>query len=80
MWHVPGLALLSRWLGDKRVTLPVPDYTKADVRFVKHRIEAGEFRPVIDRSCPLEDVVNATRYVETGQKIGDVVLTANRIG
>ena len=31
MWHVPPLALLSRWIGDKRVTLPIPKYTKENV-------------------------------------------------
>ena len=77
MWHVPLLALLTRWLGDKRVTLPIPKYTQENVVFVKKLIEAGEFRAVIDRSYPLEDVVEATKYVETGQKSGNVVLTVN---
>ena len=80
MWHVPLLALLTRWLGDKRVTLPIPKYTKQDVLFVKELVEAGEYRPVIDRTYPLEDVVEATRYVETGQKTGNVVLTLGRNG
>ncbi len=38
-------------------------------------IEAGEYRPVIDRTYPLVEVVEATRYVETGKKTGNVVLT-----
>ena len=38
-------------------------------------IEAAKYRPVIDRSYPLEDVVEATKYVETEQKTGNVVLT-----
>ncbi|MDH4104466.1 MAG: NAD(P)-dependent alcohol dehydrogenase [Thermoleophilia bacterium] len=79
MWHVPALALLTRWIGDKRVTLPIPKYTKDDVLFVKELIEAGKYRPVIDRTYPLEDVVEATRYVETGQKTGNVVLTLNGV-
>jgi NADPH:quinone reductase-like Zn-dependent oxidoreductase len=80
MWHVPALALLTRWIGDKRVTLPVPKYTKGDVLLVKELIEAGTYRPVIDRTYRLEDVVEATRYVETGQKTGNVVLTVSRNG
>jgi NADPH:quinone reductase-like Zn-dependent oxidoreductase len=78
MWHVPLLALLTRRLGSKRVTLPIPKYTKEEILFVKELADAGEYRAVIDRTYPLEDVVEATRYVETGQKTGNVVLTVRR--
>jgi NADPH:quinone reductase-like Zn-dependent oxidoreductase len=54
-----------------------PRYTKRDVLFLKELIEAGKYRAVIDRRYPLEDVVDATSYVETRQKIGNVVLTIN---
>ena len=42
---------------------------------IKELVEAGKFRAVIDRGYPLEDVVDAVRYVETAQKTGNVVLT-----
>ncbi len=57
-----------------RLAIP-PRYTKEYVLLVKRLIEAGEYRAVIDRTYRLEDVVEATRYVETGQKTGNVVLT-----
>jgi NADPH:quinone reductase-like Zn-dependent oxidoreductase len=70
------LALWTARFGDKRVLFPVPPhYTKETVLLIKELIEAGRFRAVIDRCYPLEDVVEATRYVETEQKSGNVVLT-----
>src|SRR5262249_26051952 len=77
MWHVPVLALLTRWIGDKKVTLGIARYRKQDVLFLKRLLEAGRYRAVIDRSYPLEDVVEATTYVETGRKVGNVVLTVD---
>ena len=72
-------ALLPTRSGDKKVVFQIPPrQTKEDVQFLKELIEAGEYRPVIDRRYPLEDVVEATSYVETEQKVGNVVLTVSR--
>jgi NADPH:quinone reductase-like Zn-dependent oxidoreductase len=77
MWHAPLAVLLTRWIGDKKARLGIARYTKQDVLFVKELIETGDYRPVIDRRYAIEDVVEATKYVETGQKTGNVVLTLN---
>jgi NADPH:quinone reductase-like Zn-dependent oxidoreductase len=69
-------ALMPSRKGAKRVVFQIPPrQPKKDVLFLKELIEAGKFRPVIDRSYPLDDVIEATRYVETQQKTGNVVLT-----
>ena len=77
LWHVPLLALVTRWIGDTRVRMGIARYTKKDVLLLKELIEAGNYRAVIDRRYPLQDVVEATRYVETGQKTGNVILTVS---
>ena len=72
------LAYLTTWVGKKRVVFDVKGgYDREDVLLVKELLEAGKYRAVIDRTYPLADVVEATRYVESWQKTGNVVLTLN---
>ncbi|HRH34092.1 MAG TPA: NAD(P)-dependent alcohol dehydrogenase, partial [Catalimonadaceae bacterium] len=68
------LALTTPLFGGKRVLFPIPTISKADVVFLKELIGKGIFKPVIDRKYKMEEIVEAYRYVETGQKTGNVVL------
>ena len=74
MYHVPLLALATRFIGRRRATVGIGHYRRDDLLLVKELVEAGKYRPVIDRTYALDEVVEATRYVESGQKAGNVVL------
>jgi NADPH:quinone reductase-like Zn-dependent oxidoreductase len=74
MYHVPLLALITRFVGSRRATLGIGRYRKEDLLLVKGLVESGRYRPVIDRTYALAEVVEATRYVEAGRKTGNVVL------
>ncbi|PHN06007.1 NAD(P)-dependent alcohol dehydrogenase [Flavilitoribacter nigricans] len=67
-------ALSTPVLGGKKVIFPVPSDIQATIREVRSLTEAGKFKPVIDRTYPLEATAEAFRYVESGQKTGNVVL------
>ena len=68
--------LWSAVTGDGRVSCPLPPRGSARpfVHFLKERMEAGEFRAMVDRKYPLDDIADAYRYVYAGQKAGIVVI------
>ncbi len=71
----PFRALLAPLHGGKKVMFPIPKHDQVMVRNIRKLIESGEFRPVIDRTYPLDQIVEAYRYVEAGQKTGNVVIS-----
>jgi len=71
----PILALVTPLLRGKKVMFPIPTDNQEMVRYFKGLIESGDFKPVIDRRYPLDQIVEAYRYVETGQKVGNVVIS-----
>jgi len=82
-WMVQNLffALFTAMFGSlpghagKKVKFPYPPNIKRTVLLIKKLIEEGKFKSVIDRSYPMEQIADAFRYVEKGQKTGNVVIT-----
>lgn len=71
----PLLALVTPLLRGRTVLFPFPIHERHMVRWLGEQIDAGRFTPVIDRRYPLDEIVAAYEYVETGQKVGNVVIT-----
>jgi NADPH:quinone reductase-like Zn-dependent oxidoreductase len=77
-WQNPVLALVTPLLRGRKVLFPIPRQNQEIVEYVKGLMQAGTFRPLIDRHYRLDEIVEAYRYVDSGQKIGNVVIDVAR--
>jgi NADPH:quinone reductase-like Zn-dependent oxidoreductase len=74
-WQNVFLALVTPPLRGRKVRFPIPKQDQDMVRHLADLMASGAYTPVIDRRYPLEAIVAAHTYVETGQKVGNVVIT-----
>ena len=67
--------IIKPLIGNKKTIFPNPIDINGSISLIKKLMEQGKFKAVIDRKYPLEKIVDAYRYVEKGQKTGNVVIT-----
>ena len=80
MWRPPAWSTTSspsctRWAGGRRVITGMSVDKSESLPFLRSLIEAGRLRIVIDRCYPVEEIVEAHRYVDSGRKRGNVAIT-----
>jgi NADPH:quinone reductase-like Zn-dependent oxidoreductase len=67
--------IIKPMIGNKKTVSPFPTDIRGSILLIKDLVAQGKFKTVIDRRYPLEQIVEAYKYVEKGQKTGNVVIT-----
>jgi NADPH:quinone reductase-like Zn-dependent oxidoreductase len=75
LWQNPLLALGTKFVGSRNVKFPIPKYSQETAEWAATLLAACEYTAVIDRTYPLDEIVEAHRYVDSQRKTGNVVIT-----
>jgi len=67
--------IIKPMIGNKKTVSPISVDIRGSILLIKKLMEQGKFKAVIDRILPLEDIIEAYRYVLKGHKTGNVVIT-----
>ena len=67
--------IIKPMIENKKTVSPFPTDIRGSILLIKKLIEQGKFKAVIDREYPFEQIIEAYKYVEKGQKTGNVVIT-----
>jgi len=67
--------IIKPMIGKKKTVSPFPTDIRGSILLIRKLMEEGRFRAVIDREYPFEQIIEAYRYVGTGQKTGNVIIT-----
>lgn len=75
--HNVLLAIITPVFGGKKVVFLPPKEVTSVLGFIRDLVETGNFKPVIDRKYPIDKITEAFKYVASGQKIGNVIISMN---
>ena len=73
-------SIIKPLIGNKQTKFPIPVNIHGSLLLIKKLMEQGKFKAMIDKQYALDDIVEAYKYVEKGQKVGNVVITVAHEG
>lgn len=74
-WQNPLLALIAPFMKGKKIKFPLPFSIQRSMAYINELIEKDKFRPLIDQRYPLSEIRDAFKYVMSGKKKGNVIVT-----